>query len=151
MFLTHRDDVADHQVFARRFGCERILHASDVGPGTRAVEMKWDGSQPRALADDLLLIPLPGHTRGSAGLLYAGRYLFTGDHLWMSEDETELEASRAVCWHSWTEQIRSMERLLDFDFEWILPGHGRRHHAQSPTTMRRAITALAARMTTQRR
>ena len=27
------------------------------------------------------------------------------------------------------EQIRSMERLLDFSFEWVLPGHGRIHHA----------------------
>src|SRR5438876_3745311 len=25
MFLTHRDDVADHEKFARQFGCERIL------------------------------------------------------------------------------------------------------------------------------
>jgi len=22
-----------------------------------------------------------------------------------------------------------MERLLDYRFEWVLPGHGRRHHA----------------------
>src|SRR5215470_5613186 len=27
MFLSHRDDVADHALFARRFGCRRVLHA----------------------------------------------------------------------------------------------------------------------------
>src|SRR5262252_5453006 len=27
MFLTHRDDVADHAAFRKRFGCERVLHA----------------------------------------------------------------------------------------------------------------------------
>src|ERR1700748_362553 len=26
MFLTHRDDVADHATFRERFGCERIIH-----------------------------------------------------------------------------------------------------------------------------
>src|SRR5215831_9100835 len=26
MFLTHKDDVADHAAFARRFRCERVLH-----------------------------------------------------------------------------------------------------------------------------
>src|SRR5207253_2352867 len=29
MFLTHRDDIADHARFARRFGCERVMHADD--------------------------------------------------------------------------------------------------------------------------
>ena len=38
MFLTHRDDVADHAAFHRRFGCERVLHERDVTPSTRDVE-----------------------------------------------------------------------------------------------------------------
>src|SRR5438874_2352923 len=29
MFLTHRDDVADHARFAERFGCERVMHEDD--------------------------------------------------------------------------------------------------------------------------
>lgn len=146
MFLSHRDDVADHQAFARRFGCRRVLHAADVDAGTRAVEMQWDGREPLALAADLTLIPVPGHTRGSAALLYAGRYLFTGDHLWLSEDGERLEASRSVCWYSWAEQTRSMERLLDLQFDWVLPGHGRRYQAESPAAMRREIAELVARM-----
>jgi len=145
MFLSHRDDVADHDVIARRFGCRRILHAADVGRETRAVEMQWDATEPIDLAPDLVLIPVPGHTRGSAALLYAQRYLFTGDHLWGSEDDPErLEASRSVCWYSWTEQTRSIARLLDFEFEWVLPGHGRRYHAESPAAMRRELERLLA-------
>jgi glyoxylase-like metal-dependent hydrolase (beta-lactamase superfamily II)/ferredoxin len=147
MFLSHRDDVADHAIFARRFGCQRILHAADVGPGTRDVEMAWQGQDAVELAPDLTLIPLPGHTRGSAALLYQRRYLFSGDHLWGSEDEPgRLEASRSVCWYSWPEQMRSMERLLDFEFEWVLPGHGRRYHAESPAAMRRELVRLIDRM-----
>jgi glyoxylase-like metal-dependent hydrolase (beta-lactamase superfamily II) len=143
MFLSHRDDVADHDVIARRFGCRRILHAADVGPDTRDVELQWSDPEPVELAPDLTLIPVPGHTRGSAALLYARRYLFTGDHLWGSDDDPQrLEASRSVCWYSWTEQTRSMERLLEHEFEWVLPGHGRRYRADSPAAMRRELERL---------
>jgi glyoxylase-like metal-dependent hydrolase (beta-lactamase superfamily II)/ferredoxin len=145
MFLTHRDDVADHALYARRFGCERILHAADVGGATRDVERRIEGTAPFALAPDLLAIPVPGHTRGSVALLYRDRFLFTGDHLWGSADGSGLEASSDVCWYSWGEQTRSMERLLDFDFEWVLPGHGPRLHAPA-ARMRAALEKLALRM-----
>ncbi len=29
MLLTHRDDVADHERFAKEFGCQRVMHADD--------------------------------------------------------------------------------------------------------------------------
>ncbi|HVG38158.1 MAG TPA: ferredoxin, partial [Pyrinomonadaceae bacterium] len=29
MLLTHRDDVADHAAFAKRYGCARVMHAAD--------------------------------------------------------------------------------------------------------------------------
>src|SRR4051812_9633580 len=70
MFLTHRDDVADHEAFRRRFGCERVLHEADVSSGTRGVERRISGEDPVPLAPDLLAIPTPGHTRGHAVLLY---------------------------------------------------------------------------------
>jgi glyoxylase-like metal-dependent hydrolase (beta-lactamase superfamily II)/ferredoxin len=144
MFLSHRDDVADHQKFRNAFACERILHAADVGHGTAGVERKLEGSDPVRLADDLLAIPVPGHTRGSVALLYADRFLFTGDHLWGDEDSGGLAMGRSVCWYSWPEQLRSLRRLLDFRFEWVLPGHGRRYHARSADDMRAAIATLLA-------
>jgi glyoxylase-like metal-dependent hydrolase (beta-lactamase superfamily II)/ferredoxin len=146
MFLTHRDDVAEHRRFRERFGCERILHARDVGAGTRDVERKLPGEEPRRLAEDLVAIPVPGHTAGSAVLLYRERFLFTGDHLMGTEDGTRLEAGREVCWYSWPEQIRSMERLLDYRFECVLPGHGGRYRAASPAAMRQELESLIARM-----
>jgi glyoxylase-like metal-dependent hydrolase (beta-lactamase superfamily II)/ferredoxin len=146
MFLTHRDDVADHAAFQRRFGCERILHERDVTAGTRAVERKLAGEEPIALAPDLLAIPVPGHTPGHAVLLYRETFLFTGDHLMGSEDDGRLHASRGVCWYSWPEQIRSMERLLDFRFEWVLPGHGGRYRAPSAAAMRAELQRVVAEM-----
>ena len=43
-------------------------------------------------------------------------------------NRNSLIAFRSACWYSWSEQTRSMEKLLDYDFEWVLPGHGRIHH-----------------------
>jgi len=146
MFLTHRDDVADHRRFRDRFGCERILHSRDVTSGTRDVERKLEGDEPQRLAHDLVAIPVPGHTAGSTVLLYRERFLFTGDHLMGTEDGARLEAGRDVCWYSWPEQIRSMERLLDYRFEWVLPGHGGRYGDASSSAMRQELKMLLAEM-----
>ena len=81
------------------------------------------------LGDGLITIPTPGHTRGHQLLLYRDQVLFTGDHLAWSPGRETLIAFRDVCWYSWAEQTRSMEKLRDYAFEWVLPGHGRIHGA----------------------
>jgi glyoxylase-like metal-dependent hydrolase (beta-lactamase superfamily II)/ferredoxin len=145
MFLTHRDDVADHRRWRDALGCERVLHADDVTSGTRDVERRLEGLAPSSLADDLVAIPVPGHTAGSAALLAADEHLFTGDHLWASADGA-LDASASVCWWDWDEQARSMARLAAFRFRHVWPGHGRPWRAPTPETARDAVRALAARM-----
>jgi glyoxylase-like metal-dependent hydrolase (beta-lactamase superfamily II)/ferredoxin len=105
MFLSHRDDVADHARFHDRFDCERIIHKADSG-GIPA-EIRFDGEAPIELGDGLAIIPTPGHTRRHN-------------------------------WYSWPETIRSMERLLNYRFEWVLPGHGRRAHCPF-TVMREKV------------
>ena len=149
LFLTHRDDVADHAILAKRLGCERVLHERDVTAGTRDVERRLVGDDPVALAPDLLAIPTPGHTRGHAVLLYRETFLFTGDHLAWSRRLGQLVGFRDACWYSWTEQIRSMERLLDFRFEWVLPGHGWRHRATSADAMHEELEKCVAWMKTR--
>jgi glyoxylase-like metal-dependent hydrolase (beta-lactamase superfamily II)/ferredoxin len=144
LFLTHRDDVADHAAIQKRFGCERVLHARDVTSGTLAVERQLKGDEPVPLAPDLLAIPTPGHTRGHAVLLYRDKFLFTGDHLAWSTRRGHLVGFRDACWYSWPQQIQSMERLLDHSFEWVLPGHGQRFHAASPAQMRRELERCVA-------
>jgi len=124
MFLTHRDDVADHERFRRHFGCERIIHR-DEGHGIR-VERVLEGDEPVPMAPGLTAIPTPGHTKGHMALHYLDRFLFTGDHLAWSPRYGHLIAFRRHNWYSWPETIRSMERLAAYRFEWVLPGHGRR-------------------------
>jgi len=125
IFLTHQDDVADAARWAERFGAQRILHRHDLDSQPDA-EIVIEGEDEAAIGDDFLAIPTPGHTRGHTVLLLRDRYLFTGDHAWWSRGKRRLWASRSVCWHDWGEQTRSMERLLEHRFEWILPGHGER-------------------------
>ena len=144
MFLTHRDDVADHAAFRKRFGCVRVLHEDDVTASTRDVERRIGGFEPMSLAEDLIAIPTPGHTRGHAVLLYRERFLFSGDHLAWSRRRGHLVAFRDANWYSWPETIRSMERLLDYSFEWVLPGHGERYRAESSAAMRRQLERCIA-------
>ncbi len=148
LFLTHRDDVADHAALRKRFGCERVMHRDDVTARTAGIERPIEGQEPVPLADDLLAIPTPGHTRGHAVLLYRRKFLFTGDHLAWSGRRGHLVAFRDANWYSWPETIRSMERLLDFDFEWVLPGHGGSYRADSPRAMRRELERCVAWMKT---
>ena len=131
MFLTHRDDVADHQKWAGHFSAERVMHRDDISRSLVGIERVITERQPVELDKDLLAIPTPGHTRGHTVLLYRNKYLFSGDHLWWSEAYNSLHASHNVCWYSWSEQTRSMESLLKYRFEWVLPGHGRRIHLSS--------------------
>jgi glyoxylase-like metal-dependent hydrolase (beta-lactamase superfamily II)/ferredoxin len=146
-FLTHSDDVADHALFAEKFACERSMHVDD-GAQKLGIERLLEGEGEIQLDRDLIVIPTPGHTRGHAVLLYQNRFLFTGDHLAWSPERETLTAFRSVCWYSWDEQIRSMERLLQYDFEWVLPGHGRIHHdtpAQMRVHLERCISWMKAR------
>jgi glyoxylase-like metal-dependent hydrolase (beta-lactamase superfamily II)/ferredoxin len=140
MFLTHRDDVADHAAFRERFGCERIIQERDDTIGAEILL----GDEPRQIGENLLAIPVPGHTRGSCALLADDTWLFTGDHLWAS-DEGQLQMGRSVCWYSWPEQKKSLRKLLDYRFEHVLPGHGRSLRLPA-AEMRRQMEALIARL-----
>lgn len=148
LFLTHRDDVADHAALRKRFGCERVLHRDDLTAKTADIERPLEGTEPVSLAEDLLAIPTPGHTRGHCVLLYRQKFLFTGDHLAWSRRRGRLVAFRDANWYSWPATIRSMERLLDYDFEWVLPGHGDSYRAESSQAMRRELERCVAWMKT---
>lgn len=142
LYLTHRDDVADHAKFHQHFGCERILHQQDVTSSTSAVEIQPSGDEPFYLASDLAIIPQPGHSAGHTVLLYKNKYLFTGDHLAWSARLSQPYAFRNFCWDSWPKQIESMKKLADYTqdyaFEWVLPGHGRRF-SDSPVQMKQQM------------
>jgi glyoxylase-like metal-dependent hydrolase (beta-lactamase superfamily II)/ferredoxin len=148
MLLTHRDDIADHERFREKFGCERVMHADD-GARRIGAERIIEGEDPIRLHDDLLAIPTPGHTRGHMVFLYKEKFLFTGDHLAWSPSRQTLTAFPSVAWYSWTRQTESMEKLAQYDFEWVLPGHGSQHH-DTKENMRYHLQTCIAWMKTRR-
>ena len=143
-FFSHSDDVADGAKFAKAFGSRRIIHQGDQ-KGMRDAEILLEGREPVPFDKDFLVIPTPGHTRGHSVLLYKNKFLFTGDHLWLSRRTGHLGASRQYNWHSWSQQIESMKKLENFSFEWVLPGHGRQAHL-APAQMKRELHQLIEQM-----
>jgi glyoxylase-like metal-dependent hydrolase (beta-lactamase superfamily II)/ferredoxin len=143
MYLTHRDDVADHAKFRERFQCDRILHEDDITNDTRDVEIKLTGTETISFLPDIRIIPVPGHSQGHTVLLYNDKFLFTGDHLAWSDSVGGIVAFRDFCWYSWPELVRSTRKLVNYRFEWLLPGHGRRFHADADRTRRELEKCLA--------
>jgi glyoxylase-like metal-dependent hydrolase (beta-lactamase superfamily II)/ferredoxin len=144
IFLTHRDDVADAEKFASHFKAKTIIHERDK-IAIKNPDIIIKGDETIEIAPDFVVIPTPGHTSGHCVLLYKNKFLFTGDHLWWSSEEKSLSAGRDVCWYSWDKQIESMEKLIHFNFEWLLPSHGQR--IKLPVeVMKEELKKLAKRM-----
>ncbi len=127
IFLTHRDDVADADKYAEAFKAQRLIHRDELSSQPQS-EIVIDEADHLDFAPDFKIIVTPGHTKGHMVLLYKNHVLFTGDHLSYDPDEDILCAHERHCWYSWKEQIKSMKRLAQYDFEWILAGHGNRTH-----------------------
>jgi len=142
--LTHQDDVAEAAKYAEKFGAQRIIHEEDKGvqPGA---EVLIKGTEVIEVAPGFKIIPTPGHTEGHCVLLYKEKFLLTGDHLWWRRKRQQLGASQSVAWFSWRKQTESMEKLLRYDFEWVLPGHGQRIKLPK-AEMRKELEALVNRM-----
>lgn len=125
LFLTHQDDVAEAARYATEFGAQRIIHRAEISAQPDA-ETVVDGGDAVDFAEEFKIIPVPGHTRGHMVLLYKQKFLFTGDHLAYDPHLSQLIAFRRHCWYSWEEQVESMSRLANYNFEWVLAGHGNR-------------------------
>ena len=139
IFLTHEDDVADAGRYAKHFGATRVIHRADA-EAEPAAEWIIEGVEPLDVSPEFCIIPVPGHTQGSIALLYADRYLFTGDHMGWDRD---MNGFRMATVYVWDEEIlrRSTTRLLDYSFEWILPGHADRIHLPA-TRMKEELRLL---------
>ena len=125
IFLTHEDDVAEADKYAAHFKARRIIHTDALSAEPDA-EIVIKDSTPPLIVPGFEIITTPGHTKGHMVLLYKNKFLFTGDHLYLDRETEKLDAFERHCWYSFEEQTRSMEKLLDYNFEWILAGHGDR-------------------------
>ncbi len=147
IFLTHRDDVADAAKFAQEFNSKRIIHSRELSSQPDS-EIVIEGEETSSFEDAFTIIPVPGHTSGHMVLLYKNKFLFTGDHLHFDRETGRLESFPDHCWYSWGEQIKSMQKLIDYDFEWVLAGHGDRAKVSRPD-VRNQLEELVERMKLQ--
>jgi glyoxylase-like metal-dependent hydrolase (beta-lactamase superfamily II) len=144
ILLTHRDDVGDAERYGEHFAARLWIHEADRAAAPAADNI-LGGREPVAIDADLIAIPVPGHTEGSMAYLYDQRCLFTGDSLAWNFEDDDLEAFREYCWWSWSEQLRSLRRLLDYRFEWVFAGHGGSRYLPSGD-MHARLEALLDRM-----
>jgi glyoxylase-like metal-dependent hydrolase (beta-lactamase superfamily II) len=140
LFITHKDHVNHHSEWHELTGCTRIMHSDDHlekpnshFESTTSVEIKLKGYEPSLLdkSPDLEIIPIPGHTEGSIGLLYQKKFFFCGDALLYEPSIPALIGARTVCWYDWKKQMESHLKILDYDFLWVLPGHEEGYRAKS--------------------
>jgi len=142
IFLTHKDDVADAEKYAAHFGAKRMIHRADIDA---VPDAEWiiEGADTVEVSPEFLIIPVPGHTAGSMALLYKNRFLFTGDHLWWDFGQKMLGAPSRLVWRKHV-LMDSIRKLLDYSFEWVLPGHGDRMRLPADE-MREKLQALLER------
>jgi glyoxylase-like metal-dependent hydrolase (beta-lactamase superfamily II) len=127
VLLTHRDDVADADRWAGRYGARVWIHAADAEAAPFATDVV-DGSAPVEIADGVKLVPVPGHTRGSVAFVVEDRWLFTGDTLHWNRTRGQLDVFPHQTWYSWDRLADSMDVLASLRVDWVFPGHGAWHH-----------------------
>jgi len=124
IFISHQDDVAEAARYAKAFGATRIIHQADSSAMPDA-EKIIEGENAVQVEPEFVCIPVPGHTAGSMVLLHKNRFLFSGDHLWWDRNLQQLGTPENLVWDE-AELEGSVKKLLNYSFEWVLPGHGER-------------------------
>ena len=149
VLLTHRDDVADADLYASHFRADVWIHAADRDAAPFATEL-IQGTEPLDLLPGAVAFPVPGHTEGSVLFHVDGHLLLSGDSLAWDRQRNELMAFRRACWYSWEAQTASLGRFADsgLSFDRLFCGHGWSHDADADW-FERELRALVARMPTQ--
>lgn len=144
ILLTHRDDVADADRYAERFGARVWIHHDDRDAALWATDVV-SGLDTVEVEDGLTVVPIPGHTRGSVAFALEDEALFSGDSLYWSRNRQDLAIHTAATWFSLEVQLESLARLNQtVQFAWVLAGHGDRHRT-STTDMHERLERLLAR------
>ena len=126
VLLSHRDDVADADRWAERYGAEVWIHAADADAAPYATVI-LDSEGPTPVSPGAVAIPAPGHTEGSVVFHMDERWLFTGDTLHWNHRRSELDVTPEQTFYSWDVLADSMDRLSGLTVEWVFPGHGMWH------------------------
>lgn len=75
------------------------------------------------------------------------KVLFTGDHVAKSEESDDLNLFLMYSKQSVSLQLESIRKLLELEFEWLLPGHGYRIKYKDVRAKNVAMESLLANYT----
>ena len=144
VLLTHRDDVADADRWADRYGARVWIGEADADAAPYATDIT--GSDfPVAISSGVASISAPGHTKGHVVYHFDNRCLFTGDTLHWNHRRNELDVFPNQTFHSWDVLSETMDFLATLNVEWVFPGHGM-WHQMSSTDWAKQMQALGPAM-----
>lgn len=125
---AHADHISSGAELAERLGVPYHLHPydaihpMDVLPATFRYQPVYDGQEFRVGRATLRAIHVPGHTLGQVVYLLDGRYLFSGDTIFVESIARPDLGGRAETWTPL--YYRSLLRLMELpDSTLVLPGH----------------------------
>jgi glyoxylase-like metal-dependent hydrolase (beta-lactamase superfamily II) len=149
ILLSHRDDVADAERYADKFGARVWIHEDDRSAAPYATDL-LTGTDAVEIVPGVVAFPVPGHTKGSVLYHVDGRLLFSGDSLAWNPGREQLLAFRRACWYSWEAQTESLGRFAasGLSFERLFCGHGWSHDAPADE-LHQQLVELVARMPDQ--
>lgn len=143
ILLTHRDDVADSDRWAERYGARVWIGKADSDAAPYATDITGDAIA--VISPGVLSIPAPGHTQGHVVYHIDDRFLFTGDTLHWNHRRNELDVFPKQTFFSWATLADTMDKLAALNVEWIFPGHGMWHKTSTPE-WKRQMSALGPAM-----
>jgi glyoxylase-like metal-dependent hydrolase (beta-lactamase superfamily II) len=126
IFLSHRDEIGEIAELHRATGGAVIMHRSEADQVPCGVDLVFDTDF--EVEPGVQVIHTPGHSPGSSCLLlHRGdlRVLFTGDHILRRREEIPAPLKFPWTW-DWSAQVASARRLLELEFDYIVPSHGQR-------------------------
>ena len=126
IFLSHRDEIGAICALRRELGGAVMLHRSEASQVPCGTDMIFDTDF--EVEPGLWVIHTPGHSPGSSCLLVHRdglKVLFTGDHILRRRDEIPAPLKFPWTW-DWEAQVASARKLLQFEFDHIVPSHARR-------------------------
>ena len=144
VLLTHRDDVADADRWAERYGARVWIGAADADAAPYATDLTGDAGA-TVIAPGVVSIPAPGHTKGHVAYHLDERHLFTGDTLHWNHRRRELDVFPKQTFFSWSTLADTMDLLAALPVEWVFAGHGMWHRVGNAEWTRQ-MTALGPAM-----
>ncbi len=125
---AHADHISGGPALAQKLGVPYHLHPYDgihpidVLPATIPFDYLRDGQAIRVGSAELIALHIPGHTLGNMAFLVEGRYLLTGDSVFIDSIARPDLGGRGEAWAPL--HHRSLKKLLELpEATIVLPGH----------------------------